>query len=137
MIQPFAHTTPGPESEWELLDDHLEAVAGAAERFAAKFGAASLGRAAGLLHDLGKAKDRFQKRLRDPKIVEPHAGEGARAAENHYFKIAPRPFDARLGRLLAFAIAGHHSGLPNGSMHASGMRPLNERLSDAAVVSPM
>ncbi len=136
MIQPFAHTTPGPESEWELLDDHLEAVAGAAERFAAKFGAASLGRAAGLLHDLGKAKDRFQKRLRDPKIVEPHAGEGARAAENHYFKIAPRPFDARLGRLLAFAIAGHHSGLPNGSMHASGMRPLNERLSDAAVVSP-
>ena len=136
MSGPFAHTTPGPESEWEYLDDHLEAVAVAAECFARKFGAGPLGRAAGLLHDLGKEKDRFQQRLRNPKLVEPHAGEGALAAVNHFSKVAPKPFEAPLGRLLAFVIAGHHSGLPNGIDHTSGQRPLNERLEDAEQLKP-
>ena len=47
---PFAHTTAGPETAWEPLDHHLEAVALAAERFASKFDAGTLGRAAGILH---------------------------------------------------------------------------------------
>lgn len=131
MRGPYAHTTTGPESEWELLDDHLEAVAVEAETFARKFGAGPLGRAAGLLHDLGKAKDRFQQRLRNPKIVEPHSGEGALAASAHYSMSGRKSFDAPIGRLLAFMIAGHHSGLPNGSLDTSGQRPLQQRLDDA------
>lgn len=136
MLGPFAHTTAGPETEWELLDKHLEAVAIEAEHLARKFGAGRLGRAAGLLHDLGKSKERFQKRLRNSKIVEPHAGEGARAAEAHYSRSGRKSFDAPIGRLLAFAIAGHHSGLPNGQLSSRGLRSLKERLNDADALAP-
>ena len=130
MAGPYAHTTDGPESEWEHLDRHLAEVASLAELFAAKFGAGPFGRAAGLLHDLGKEKARFQARLRDPKIVEPHAAEGAKAAIACYYKRCPPPFKAELGRLLAFVIAGHHAGLANGADAISGMRTLDERLAD-------
>jgi CRISPR-associated endonuclease/helicase Cas3 len=138
MLGPYAHTTTGPETEWELLDDHLEAVAVRAECLAGKFGAGPLGRAMGLLHDLGKAKDRFQQRLRNPKIVEPHAAEGALAAVNSYARKLPKPFEAPLGRLLAFAIAGHHSGMANGIVPSSGIRALQERLTskDTATIEP-
>lgn len=136
MSGPFAHTTTGPETEWERLDDHLEAVAVVAECLARKFGAGPLGNAAGLLHDLGKAKLRFQQRLRNSKIAEPHAGEGARAAVKHYSRAVPKPFEAPLGRLLAYPIAGHHSGLPNGLLNTSGQRSLCERLGDAEEVTP-
>ena len=50
----------------ELLADHLRQVAELAGRFAEPFGAEEQARAAGLLHDLGKYSDQFQRRLRDP-----------------------------------------------------------------------
>src|ERR1039458_9880953 len=50
----------------ELLADHLRRVTELAERFAKAFGAGEQASAAGLLHDLGKYADQFQRRLCDP-----------------------------------------------------------------------
>ena len=96
-----------------------------AAQFAEKFGAAEFGMATGLLHDIGKAKPGFQAYLRKQRNSEPHAAEGALLAQMHYNRKCPRPLDAPLGRLLAFAIAGHHAGLANGADEGGGTRPLD------------
>ncbi len=124
----FAHSTNRPDqSDWEPLHEHLNAVAGRAETFARSFAAGDLARIAGLLHDLGKAKPGFQARLRGERSSEPHSGEGARFA-------AEELGIAQIGKLIAYAIAGHHAGLANGIGHAAGRpaTPLDKRLRDAA-----
>jgi CRISPR-associated endonuclease Cas3-HD len=55
-----AHSKPG---ENELLDHHLAGVGRLAEAFGEAFNAGAWAKALGLLHDLGKACDDFQKRL--------------------------------------------------------------------------
>lgn len=135
----YAHSLPPnfPRSQWETLDDHLSAVAKRAARFTEKFGAGDWGRAAGLLHDIGKAKPEFQDYLLGQCPSEPHSAEGALFAVGHYDERCPKPFDAPLGRLLAFAIAGHHAGLANGRAVGGGTRPLDERLGSARRLAPL
>ena len=105
-----------------------------AAAFADKFGAADYGFAAGFLHDMGKAKQAFQRKLQGEINSEPHSGEGARFAVEHYAVQMPRPFGAPLGRMLAFAIAGHHCGLANGQASGSGLSPLKDRLQEAGKI---
>jgi len=95
--QLFAH--PG-----QPLADHLISVARRAEQFAGYFSAGRHGGLAGLLHDLGKAENEFQKRIcSDDKLGEkkPHAHHGASLAlaQDHW--------------PVAFAVNGHHAGLHN------------------------
>ncbi len=118
----------------EPLGEHCEAVATRAEAFAQKFGAGAYGYAAGFLHDMGKAKPGFQRKLRGEKNKTPHSGEGARFAAQFYK--AQLPQKAPLGRLLAFAIAGHHCGLANGSAYGGGTSPLDDRLKEAEALAP-
>lgn len=107
----FAHALEGqPIGEWEPLSDHLAAVSLQAAAFAAVFGWAEAGRAAGMLHDIGKCSAAFQAYISTPKNEAAggrrgpdHSTAGARAATELY--------PGLLGRLLAFAIAGHHAGL--------------------------
>lgn len=135
--EPFdllAHTGNGCSPE--LLTEHAVAVAEKAMALAGKFGAAEYGFAAGLLHDLGKAKPAFQAYIRGQGPSEPHAAEGARFAVEHYALRCPSPFKAPLGRLLAFSIAGHHAGLANGNAAGSGMLSLDDRLNGANPVDP-
>ncbi|MEQ1650761.1 MAG: CRISPR-associated endonuclease Cas3'', partial [Hyphomicrobiaceae bacterium] len=119
-----------------MLDDHLARVANRAAAFTAKFGAEGWGRAAGQLHDIGKAKPGFQALLRGELRSEPHAAEGGKAALAQYAKHHFSPFNAPLGQMLAFAIAGHHAGLANGNAFGGGLTPLNARIEDASDVTP-
>jgi len=131
----FAHSLDGhPENEWERLAHHLTRVAERTGRHAAKFDAEAVGYAAGLLHDLGKAKPGFQAYIRGQGPSEPHAAEGARFAVEHYALRCPSPFKAPFGRLLAFPIAGHHTGLSNGNVAGAGLLSLDDRLDGAKPV---
>lgn len=133
----FAHSSDDAVEKWESLDAHLQRVGGRAGDFASKLDGADWGRALGLLHDIGKAKPGFQDYIlslgKKPSV--PHASEGAAFAMRHYGRACPRPFDAPIGRMLAFCIAGHHAGLANGSSNGGGLTPLNDRIDGAEDVS--
>ncbi len=90
-------------------------VAEMASGFAASFGAAEWGYAAGLWHDLGKYSDAFQNYLyraggQDYHYAELHEHIDHTSAGAHH---AVETFPI-LGHLLAYAIAGHHAGLLDG-----------------------
>lgn len=117
----YAHSHPHKPEE---LKAHLLEVAERSQAFAGKFGAADLGYLAGLLHDIGKYSAEFQAKLNGGKQDAPHSVAGAKLAQEHY--------GSRIGRMLGFAIAGHHAGLANGIADGKGQtrRPLRERLED-------
>jgi CRISPR-associated endonuclease/helicase Cas3 len=112
----FAHTLPGkPPAEWQPLEVHLTNVADSARRFAESFGAGDWGYAAGLLHDIGKFSREYQDMLLKSQDNETNSEflrgpdhSSAGAQEIHV------RFPDGLGKLLAYAIAGHHSGLLDG-----------------------
>ncbi len=93
-----------PESEWQLLKVHLRKVEKLASEFAGAVGLANEASVAGRLHDLGKYRTEFQEYLRQQRragIDTHHAIYGAAYA-----------FD-RGWLPQAFAVAGHHAGIPD------------------------
>lgn len=115
-----------PEQHWESLVDHLTAVGARAGAYASSFGAQDAGRALGFLHDLGKATHAFQRYIRGDGPSPDHSTAGAVEAVAVYGPM--------VGRLLAFALAGHHAGLANGAVKGKGPTPLRERLHGTARV---
>lgn len=107
----YAHSVDGSVERGELLSAHLEGVAALAARFGARFGAGEAARAAGLLHDIGKASEAFQRYIRHKGPSPDHSTAGAREAE--------RLFPGPAGRLVACAVAGHHAGLADGTSLAA------------------
>lgn len=119
----YAHTLAGEKPElWQTLTEHLLAVSQLAERFAAAFDAGIWGRKAGLWHDIGKYSREFQSYLLHANLGDHHLGE-IRGRVDH--STAGARFAAEsipvFGGLLAYAVAGHHAGLPNGIDQASGL----------------
>ncbi|MEO1193423.1 MAG: CRISPR-associated helicase Cas3' [Pseudomonadota bacterium] len=130
----YAHSLPdSPLSDWEPLPRHLHEVGSLAAGFASRFGAGDLALILGLLHDLGKAKPGFQSYIQGQRGSDPHAAEGALAATRVLtLTSGPDALREALGKLLAYAIAGHHSGLANGSSNEGRLTPLKDRLEQAA-----
>ena len=86
----------------QSVEEHLKGTAERCAQFSAAFGAAEQGKLLGLLHDIGKYSDEFQKRLHGGTRVD-HATAGAL----EILKMTHADWGA-------FCIAGHHSGLPDG-----------------------
>ena len=86
----------------EPLSEHLKRVALRSGVFAAPFGAEREGRAAGILHDLGKYRAEFQELL---------AGNREKSAETHHAIYGAAMAQARGWFSASFSIAGHHAGL--------------------------
>jgi len=102
----FAHSTDdGSKADWQLLSLHLAAVGAIAGASAAWFGGRAIAEVAGLLHDVGKYTDEFQRRIAGHSVRVDHATRGAMLAVERYGSV---------GWLLAYGIAGHHAGLANG-----------------------
>ncbi len=101
----YAHSNKDKDqSQWQLLKPHLEDTAAAAAGFGKTFGAESLAYVAGLLHDVGKYSEAFQKRLEGQPLRVDHSTPGAVEAVRRF---------GPLGRLLSYIISGHHCGLPD------------------------
>lgn len=110
----YAHSLKDrPIAEWELISVHLNEVGRATGDRAEKFGCGSMGLVLGLLHDFGKFKFAFQRYLHDPTVT----GKGHSTAGAVYaFRRLPDLF----GRILAHAVAGHHSGLSDALLARDG-----------------
>lgn len=124
----YAHS-PSEENpdQWQPLQEHLHEVASLARQFAGPFGLEQWGETVGKLHDLGKASEAFQRHLAGNPATVDHSAPGARIAIDLY---PSRLIGQMGGRLLAFCIAGHHGGIPNGSVKSNDNErtPLKRRL---------
>ena len=99
---PEAH----PAARWQPLNEHLRQVGAIAEALAKKAKPSDPGfqmtaKAIGLLHDIGKYTEEFQRKIRGEALQAPHSAHGAAIARR------ARAIEA------AFAVSGHHAGLPN------------------------
>ena len=96
-----------PDSYKQTLCSHLLGTAALAESFAVEPWK-SLAYNAGLLHDIGKYQEAFQKRIRGAALRVDHSTCGAiEAAKRKDIQNPAKSF-------LEYCIAGHHAGLPDG-----------------------
>jgi len=125
----LAHS--GTTGEGELLRDHLKLVAERAKGYAAAFDVSTEAYLAGLLHDLGKYGDLFQRRLEGKESGIDHWSAGAWTALEQY---------KHKGIAAALAIQGHHIGLQASNKDSLGAlnpkklqahHPLSLKLSEA------
>lgn len=84
------------------LIEHLTNVAKLSSQFAKSFNAENIAYEIGLYHDIGKYSDEFQKRINGSNIKVDHSTPGAKEVANFNY-----------GPIIAEAIAGHHTGLPD------------------------
>jgi CRISPR-associated endonuclease/helicase Cas3 len=128
----YAHSAKDlPETKWQGLWEHLDAVADLAAQFGRPLGIEAAARAAGLLHDLGKYAPAFQARLRGDAAAVDHSTAGAAEILG-----SAAGLDGMIGQLIAYAIAGHHAGLPDRIGEAGS---LDARLAqyDPSVLDPV
>lgn len=106
----YAHSgSDNSKADWQALRAHLFATADLASQLAAPLGLGAAAHAAGLFHDLGKYTSEFQKRLTGADVRVDHSTAGALAMLGDLAAGA----DKSIAELIAYAIAGHHAGLPD------------------------
>ncbi len=127
--RPIAHRRQGDGATHDL-EEHLRSAALLAGRFAEAWGASETAALAALWHDLGKYAAEFQAMITasDPEAHLEGVPTGSRQRVNHSSAGALWAMERfrgnRFGRLLAYPIAGHHSGLPDwlGEGSRSGLK---------------
>lgn len=97
----YAHISED-KLRFQTVLEHLKGTANLASKFADSFNAQPQAYLAGILHDIGKYSKAFQRRLNGSSEKVDHSTAGAKEA-----------FTLRQPEI-AFAIAGHHAGLPDG-----------------------
>lgn len=97
--------------EEQSVKAHLCGTAELAKKFAEAFDAGEYGYCAGILHDIGKYSEDFQKRIRGADICVDHSTAGAEECWNYK---SGNQLDEFAHQWLAYCIAGHHAGLPDG-----------------------
>ena len=108
----------------QLIKEHLEGTAERAGEFAEKFGKKEWGYCCGMLHDIGKYSEEFQRKIQeDTNDRVDHATAGAQVCKERggYYSI------------LSYCIAGHHAGLPdygNTAMNSSLCGRWKKRICD-------
>lgn len=108
----FAHSN-NPDGNPQCQKQHLSHVADMASEFAKPLGVEEEAKLAGLLHDLGKYGDRFQRRL-----------EGLEQGLDHWSPGASAALFERRCAAAALAIQGHHIGLQVGEKES--LRQISE-----------
>lgn len=108
----FAHTKSDAATgktlstdKWQTIKAHLQNVAELARKFGNDFESGEIAMLCGLLHDIGKYSEKFQKHLIEGGNAVDHSTAGAVEIYKKY---------GDFGLLLAYCIAGHHTGLPDG-----------------------
>lgn len=105
----YAHSgNPNDRSDWQPLDEHLQATAALAATRAAPFGLQAAAHMAGLFHDFGKYDPAFDRVLCGEKLRVDHSTAGAALLAAK----APAGM-RRWAEVIAYAILGHHAGLPD------------------------
>ncbi|MBF0458074.1 MAG: CRISPR-associated helicase Cas3' [Nitrospirae bacterium] len=124
----FAHSVEGqPQEQWHTLDKHLLDTAELASGFADEFGCAGWGYISGLWHDLGKYSLDFQNKLLASSDAHIETNKGRVDHSTSGAIYAVEKFN-KMGRLLAYLIAGHHAGLPDWQTATAGGKSLAHRL---------
>jgi CRISPR-associated endonuclease/helicase Cas3 len=95
--------------EIQSIKAHLDRVAELASGFAAQFAGGNHADLCSKFHDIGKYSERFQKRIFFGGNRVDHSTAGAIEISKSVEEI---------GFLLAYCIAGHHGGLPDGGSRA-------------------
>ena len=88
----------------QTVIEHLEGTANKAREYADSFDAGDNAYLCGLMHDIGKYSEAFQKRIYGGKHRVDHSTAGAYELSHRF---------GEGGRLLAYCVAGHHAGLPD------------------------
>ena len=98
------------DNRQQTVEKHLSGTAELAQGFAASFGAGEYGSCIGALHDAGKFSKEFQKHILQGGPKVDHSTAGAQAIWN--------VSKTGVGLMMAYCVAGHHSGLPDGGSRA-------------------
>jgi len=109
------------KSHWQKLADHLQEAGRLAGSFAQPFGAEKAAGLAGLFHDLGKYTSAFQARLEGSPARVDHATAGA-VELCRLGRDQPASWDGVMTELAAYAVVGHHAGLPDGEDLAARLK---------------
>jgi CRISPR-associated endonuclease/helicase Cas3 len=106
----YAHSRGSEKEHWQLLSQHLYNTAKLVRELGQGGIITEFAYLAALLHDLGKYSQPFQQRLMGGNIKIDHSSAGAQEITRLFQENINQKI---ISTILAYCIAGHHSGLPD------------------------
>lgn len=123
---PFAHSgSLVDQSDWQTLVDHLRETARLAAGRGAQIGLERVAGLAGAWHDFGKHDPAFQRRIAGSSESVDHSTAGAALLMRR-----AKGAECVAAELLAYAILGHHAGLPDTTGSDASMARRLDRFQD-------